>query len=71
MGYINPAAAGPSTPVPPASSMVTSPAILCLVASLLPVAPAHLWAWMYSLPQHPPHEAASPGDNLEEVSGGG
>ncbi|CAM9841788.1 unnamed protein product, partial [Bubo scandiacus] len=48
--------------------MVTSPAILCLVASLLPVAPAHLWAWMYSLPQHPPHEAASPGDNLEEVT---
>lgn len=52
-----------------------SPAILCLIAWLLPAASGYLWAWMYSLPQHPPDEAtlgrsAGPGDNLEEVSGG-
>lgn len=52
-----------------------SPAVLCLVAALLPAASGYLWAWMYSLPQHLPDEAAlgrsgSPGDNLDEVSGG-
>ncbi|KAM6042508.1 uncharacterized protein LJ206_019294 [Theristicus caerulescens] len=53
--------------------MPLSPAILCLVASLLPAASGYLWAWMYSLPQHPPDEAAlgrsaGPGANLEEVT---
>ncbi|XP_010583996.1 PREDICTED: dickkopf-related protein 3-like [Haliaeetus leucocephalus] len=53
--------------------MPMSPAILCLIASLLPAASGYLWAWMYSLPQHLPDEAAlgrsaSPGDNLEEVT---
>ncbi|XP_049657062.1 dickkopf-related protein 3-like [Accipiter gentilis] len=53
--------------------MPMSPAILCLIASLLPAASGSLWAWMYSLPQHLPDEAAlgrsaSPGDNLEEVT---
>ncbi|XP_062451334.1 dickkopf-related protein 3-like [Rhea pennata] len=33
------------------------PASLCLVAALLPAASGYLWAWMYSLPQHPPGEA--------------
>ncbi|XP_068516963.1 dickkopf-related protein 3-like [Anas acuta] len=47
-------------------------ALLCLGATLLPVTCGHLWAWMYSLPRHPPEEAAlgrraGPGDNLEEV----
>lgn len=49
-------------------------ALLCLGATLLPAASGHLWAWMYSLPRHPPDEAAlgrraGPGDDLEEVSG--
>ncbi|XP_064030319.1 dickkopf-related protein 3-like [Pogoniulus pusillus] len=53
--------------------MPMSPAVLCLLASLLPAASGSLWAWMYSLPQHLPHEAtlgrsASPGDKLEEVT---
>ncbi|XP_032566946.1 dickkopf-related protein 3-like [Chiroxiphia lanceolata] len=53
--------------------MVTSPAILCLVAWLLPPAAGHLWAWMFSLPQHPPDAAAlgrnpGPGSNMEEVT---
>ncbi|XP_035203401.1 dickkopf-related protein 3-like [Oxyura jamaicensis] len=48
-------------------------ALLCLGATLLPAASGHLWAWMYSLPRHPPDEAAlgrraGPGDNLEEVT---
>ncbi|XP_025928719.1 dickkopf-related protein 3-like [Apteryx rowi] len=34
-----------------------SPASLCLLATLLPAASGYLWAWMYSLPQHPPGEA--------------
>lgn len=75
MGYIYPRAPGPSTPASPTGTMPMSPAILCLIASLLPAASGSLWAWMYSLPQHLPDEAAlgrsaSPGDNLEEVRSG-
>lgn len=54
--------------------MVTSWAILCLLAWLLPPATGHLWAWMFSLPQHSPDAAAlgrSPGADLEEVRSGG
>ncbi|CAN8202308.1 unnamed protein product [Coccothraustes coccothraustes] len=51
--------------------MVTSPAVLCLVAWLLPPAAGHLWAWMFSLPQNSPDAAAlgrTPGSELEEVA---
>ncbi|XP_064380576.1 dickkopf-related protein 1-like [Dromaius novaehollandiae] len=50
------------------------PASLCLVAALLPAAAGYLWAWMYTLPQHPPGDATlgrsaqAPG-SPEEVSG--
>lgn len=58
-----------------ASTMQMSPAILVLIASLLPAASGYLWAWMYSLPHQPPEEAAlgrsaSPGDKAEEVRDG-
>uniref|UniRef100_A0A8C3UP33 Dickkopf N-terminal cysteine-rich domain-containing protein n=2 Tax=Catharus ustulatus TaxID=91951 RepID=A0A8C3UP33_CATUS len=51
--------------------MVTSTAILCLVAWLLPPATGHLWAWMFSLPQNSPDAAAlgrRSGGELEEVT---
>ncbi|XP_066061440.1 dickkopf-related protein 1-like [Chamaea fasciata] len=51
--------------------MVTSPAVVCLVAWLLPPAAGHLWAWMFSMPQNSPDAAAlgrSPGADLEEVT---
>lgn len=54
------------------SAMQPFPALLCILAALLPAAAAHLWAWMYALPQHPPDRAAlgrsaGPGGNAEEV----
>lgn len=55
--------------------MVTSAATLCLVAWLLsPPAAGHLWAWMFSMPQHGPDAAAlgrTPGTELEEVRSAG
>ncbi|KAM9520903.1 uncharacterized protein ACIB01_016774 [Guaruba guarouba] len=56
-----------------ASTMPMSPAILILIASLLPAASGYLWAWMYSLPHQPPEEAAlgrsaSAGDKAEEAT---
>ncbi|XP_069732792.1 dickkopf-related protein 1-like [Phaenicophaeus curvirostris] len=50
-----------------------SPATLYLLITLLPAASGYLWAWMYSLPQHLPDQAAlgrSAGhaDGMEEVT---